>query len=225
MLKQQIDLTCREYANIYIKMNKGERNSIITYSTLNSEQRRKIIKWFLEIMETYNLSYDSFSTATLIMDKYFFDHRISIGKIQLYSATCMIIATKFHEMFYPSIKEFEFLCDGLYNFNNFIEAQNIILKAIDYKIPILNPRFLCYAKIAGNPTTEEFLESVDYMCGIIVPQIHSLTFANQDQIAEAIIDIISDTNLSEYDNLASFEEIKDEINNFIENKRMILRKG
>ena len=197
---------------------------MINYSTINKEQRTKIIKWFLEIIDVYNLSYESFDTATYILDKYFFDHRISIGKIQLYSATCMIIATKFHERFYPSINEFEYLCNGLYDFDNFIEAQNIILKAIDYKIPLFNPRFICDSKIIGNKTTNEFLESVDYMCGAIVPQIRSLTFSNQDQIAEAIIDIISDTNISEYKNLMSFKIIKAEINKFIDKKRKKLRK-
>lgn len=184
-------ILCSDYLEVYNKLSeKNQSSNQNFFLTIRESQRKKLLEWMTLLCIDYQMSLDCFDEATFIMDSFFLKNQVSISKLQLYSATSLLIAAKFSDSGFPAIQEFTFLCDGLYSNQDIKQCEIEILQKLDYRIARINrfpPKFVAAAKIE--------LFSVDIIFMEWIAEISlwnsNMTFLSPEIVANAIISIIN----------------------------------
>jgi hypothetical protein len=101
---------------------------------INIKMRTILVDWLVDVTQKFKLRDETLFLTVSLIDKYLSTKRITRHKYQLLGACSLLIACKIEEIFYPELRDLEYICDKAYSKEEIIVFETEILKAIDYKI-------------------------------------------------------------------------------------------
>lgn len=81
---------------------------------INPSMRAILIDWLVEVAEEYKLASETLYLSTNFIDRYLSRKKVVRGNLQLLGIVCMLIASKFEEVYAPAIDEFVYISDNTY---------------------------------------------------------------------------------------------------------------
>jgi len=79
-----------------------------------------------------------FLTVSLL-DRYLKTRPVARAKLQLVGVTCMLIASKFEEIYAPEVRDFVNITDKAYSKQTILDMEVSILKTLDFKVVTVSP--------------------------------------------------------------------------------------
>nr|XP_043607588.1 cyclin-A2-2-like [Erigeron canadensis] len=110
---------------------------------ITQEMRGILIDWLVEVSEEYGLASETFYLTVSLIDLYLSKKCIGKRRLQLLGITCMLIASKYEEIYAPRIEEFCFITDSTYTRGEVLEMEDQILDVLSFQLSV--------------PTTKKFL--------------------------------------------------------------------
>lgn len=107
---------------------------------INKEMFSIASDWLFEVHRMFKLQLDTFFTAIKLLGIYL-SKKVSISRtnLQLYAIVCLMITSKFREVYPPVIRDYVFICDNLYKMEEILEAEKDVVKTVGCKLSITNP--------------------------------------------------------------------------------------
>jgi transcription initiation factor TFIIIB Brf1 subunit/transcription initiation factor TFIIB len=65
--------------------------------------------------------------------------KVSQRRVQLIAITCLFVASKYEEIYYPTLKDFEWLSNGTISGRDIVKAESIVLAALGFDLASVNP--------------------------------------------------------------------------------------
>ncbi|GFR78764.1 G2/mitotic-specific cyclin-B3 [Elysia marginata] len=117
---------------------------------ITANMRAILVNWLVELQENFELNHETLYLAVKLTDMYMSRVRVDKELLQLLGSAAVFIASKFDERCPPLIEDFTYICDNLFDRNQFIEMEMEVLKKVDFDLGIpISYRFLRrYAKVA-----------------------------------------------------------------------------
>lgn len=110
------------------------------YKHRNIRQNRDIlVNWLVKIHNKFGLLPETLYLAINIMDRFLCKELVQLDKLQLVGTSCLFIASKYEEVYSPSIKHFASETDGACTEEEIKEGENFILKTLDFGLNYPNP--------------------------------------------------------------------------------------
>ncbi|CAL1375147.1 unnamed protein product [Linum trigynum] len=142
---------CSQYASdIYKHMlvtELDQRTSANYMETLQSDvtanMRGILIDWLVEVAEEYKLVPDTLYLTVNLIDRYLSQTFIEKQRLQLLGVTCMLIASKYEEIFAPRVEEFCFITDNTYTREQVLKMESQVVNIMHFNLSV--------------PTTKTFL--------------------------------------------------------------------
>ena len=140
------------------------RNLLNAESTLNAEylqnqphinhkMRAILVDWLVSMHMKFRLLPETLYLSVHLVDRYL--EKVSIQKkhLQLVGIGCMLISTKYEEIYPPQTKDFISVTEHAYNKQQLLKMENDILKALEFNLTVPSAfRFLeRYARLAVVP--------------------------------------------------------------------------
>lgn len=110
---------------------------------IKKEHRSIVVDWLFELSNEWNLFDDTIHYAVSYMDRYLFEIKERLEKLQLVGATCLWIACKFNEVYPPDVEDFVYMTDDTFTRKDFLKKEADVLSAINFEL--------------SKPTTKTFL--------------------------------------------------------------------
>lgn len=136
---------CSEYVNdIFNHLYVLEISSIPQrdkmFKKKNIRQNRDIlVNWLIKVHNKFKLLEETLYLTMNILDKFLSKQLITIDHLQLVGITCLFIASKYEEIYPPSIKHFAFETDGSCSVDSIKQCEKVILKTLNYDLNYANP--------------------------------------------------------------------------------------
>lgn len=110
------------------------------YKHRNIRQNRDIlVNWLVKIHNKFGLLPETLYLAINIMDRFLCKELVQLDKLQLVGTSCLFIASKYEEVYSPSIKHFASETDGACTEDEIKEGENFILKTLEFSLNYPNP--------------------------------------------------------------------------------------
>ncbi|CAH8252434.1 unnamed protein product [Arabidopsis lyrata] len=158
---------------------------------VTQSMRGILVDWLVEVSEEYTLASDTLYLTVYLIDWFLHGNYVQRQQLQLLGITCMLIASKYEEIFAPRIEEFCFITDNTYTRDQVLEMENQVLKHFSFQIYTPTPktflrRFLRAAHASHlSPSLEvEFLAS--YLTELTLIDYHFLKFLPSVVAASAV---------------------------------------
>jgi len=71
-----------------------------------------------------------------LIDRYLELREVSRPKLQLAGVTCLLIASKYEEIYPPELRGLVYICDRAYSKDEILEMEELVLRTLEYKITI-----------------------------------------------------------------------------------------
>eukprot|EP00800_Vazella_pourtalesii_P013229 TRINITY_DN3131_c0_g4_i2.p1 TRINITY_DN3131_c0_g4~~TRINITY_DN3131_c0_g4_i2.p1 ORF type:complete len:250 (-),score=58.69 TRINITY_DN3131_c0_g4_i2:16-765(-) len=105
------------------------------HTQLTLSMRHILVDWMVELQESFELYHETLYLAVRLIDRFLAKSRgILKDKLQLLSATCVLIACKYEEVKTPSLDEFIYICADAFERAEFVEMEKEVCKQLDYDI-------------------------------------------------------------------------------------------
>ncbi|CAB9520684.1 B-type cyclin [Seminavis robusta] len=104
---------------------------------LSSDHRASLIDWITNVNSFYDFSSKTLHLAVNLFDRFLdttTDKRVRSSKLQLGGAACFWIASKYEEICNVSMNDLVYLCQKKYPPEDFVAAEEAILKTLDYGV-------------------------------------------------------------------------------------------
>ncbi|XP_048192731.1 G2/mitotic-specific cyclin-B3 [Perognathus longimembris pacificus] len=112
------------------------RNYMDKQTDLTSDMRALLVDWLVEVQINFEMSHETLYLAVKLVDHYLTTSLLKKENLQLLGSTAFFIAAKFEEPYPPSLKEFLYICEDLYQRNDMLTLEASILTNLDYDINI-----------------------------------------------------------------------------------------
>lgn len=119
-------------------LNKPKYESLAkTHITIAA--RNKLINWLMYIHYKYNLLEETFMLTVNMIDRVIQSNKITQEQLQLYGLTCLLIASKYQEIYPPDIEDFRFFTRGRFLKREMLSAEIKIMGILDYSLETVSP--------------------------------------------------------------------------------------
>ncbi|XP_022117536.2 G2/mitotic-specific cyclin-B2 [Pieris rapae] len=110
-----------------------EENYLKNQSIITGNMRATLIDWLVELQNQFSLLVETFQLAVGIIDRYLQAvSNVPKEKLQLIGVTAMFIASKYEEIYAPSIEDFAYITDNTYTKNDIIKCEKQIMIKLDF---------------------------------------------------------------------------------------------
>jgi cyclin A len=169
---------CAEFApDIYRHLHISQKKYIVpenyltTYqSDITSNHISILFDWLVEVAEEYHLNNETLYLTKHYIERFLAKIKVPRQKIQLVGVSCMLIASKFEEMFPPGVTDFVYISDNTFTKTQVIEMESLILNSLDFVLA--NPTMLCfltrYTRISGSNPVVKLLAT--YLCELTLTE-------------------------------------------------------
>ncbi|KAM4818413.1 G2/mitotic-specific cyclin-B3 isoform 2-T2 [Thomomys bottae] len=167
-----------EYAeDIFAYLKEREEIFILTnymdkQTDLSCDMRALLVDWLVEVQMNFEMRHETLYLAVKLVDHYLTLSLCKKENLQLLGSTAFFIAAKFEEPYPPSLKEFLYICEDLYQRRDMLDMEASVLTTLDYDINIPIPyHFLRrYAMCLQSSMTTLTLSR--YICEITLQESH-----------------------------------------------------
>ena len=103
-------------------------------SEVTSGMRTTLVDWLIEVAEEYSLVSETLHLAVNLVDRFLNIEDTPRKSLQLLGITCVLIASKFEEIYAPSVAELCYITDNTYSVEQVMAMERTVLKSLDYRV-------------------------------------------------------------------------------------------
>ncbi|KAM7253733.1 hypothetical protein ACFE04_031415 [Oxalis oulophora] len=101
---------------------------------ITQTMRGILVDWLVEVLEEYKLVPDTLYLTVYLIDRFLSQNYIERQKLQLLGITCMLIASKYEEIYAPRVEEFCFITDNTYTRDEVLNMERQVLKYFGFQL-------------------------------------------------------------------------------------------
>jgi hypothetical protein len=110
-----------------------------TQEDVNHLMRSILIDWLVEVGEEYKLRRQTLYYTVNYIDRLLAEVNVSRTKLQLVGVTAMFVASKYEEIYPPSVDEFVDITDNTYGRDEVFRLEGMLLKNISFNLTVTSP--------------------------------------------------------------------------------------
>lgn len=154
---------------------------------ITGNMRRILVDWLVDVHEQYALSNGTLHLAVNILDRFLASNEVSRSRLQLVGVAAAWLASKYEEIYPPSLADFVYIADGTYTAEEVEHMEALVLNSLEWRItvptmPMFTARVLKALRVDDVHSMRHF---ADYACELVLCDVHSLVW-RPSQIAAAV---------------------------------------
>jgi hypothetical protein len=107
-----------------------------TQQHINERMRAILVDWLVEVHLKFKLVPETLYLTVNLIDRFLERQEVTRPRLQLVGVTCLLIASKYEEIYPPELRDLVYICDRAYTKHDIIEMEETILKCLEYNITI-----------------------------------------------------------------------------------------
>ena len=103
-------------------------------SDINEKMRAILVDWIIEVHLKFKLLPETLFLTVGLIDRYLERVSIKRGNLQLVGVTCMLVASKYEEIYAPEVQDFVYITDNAYSKAQIFEMEHSLLHTLEFDV-------------------------------------------------------------------------------------------
>lgn len=136
------DAFCSEYGDeMLADLFAGEssvplRDYMAWQVDLVRRMRKILVNWLMEVHHKFRLAHYTLFLGINLLDRYLCVKQLGRADLQLCGSTCLWIASKYNEIYAPTMDDFVFISDGAFKATQLCKMEMHIMAALRFRITV-----------------------------------------------------------------------------------------
>lgn len=159
---------------------------------ITAHMRAILIDWLVEVAEEYKLMQETLYTTVNLIDRCLSKFMMQRSKLQLLGCACMLLASKYEEIYAPAVDEFVYISDNTYTKEQVLNMETKILSNLRFHLTVVTPvTFMPRFLQAANADMQQ-QQLTNYLAELSLPDYDSIKF-RASMIAAAALNLARQT--------------------------------
>uniref|UniRef100_A0A158P941 Cyclin N-terminal domain-containing protein n=1 Tax=Angiostrongylus cantonensis TaxID=6313 RepID=A0A158P941_ANGCA len=133
---------------LHLEKRSQIEENFMTHSPSTPKMRSILVDWLIQVHTRFHLLPETLHLTVYLLDVMLSRTKVDKEELQLVGVACMLVASKYEEMYAPDIHDFEYITDNTYTKKQILKMETKILIAA--KLVSDHPCFLsCLLKRKG----------------------------------------------------------------------------
>ncbi len=120
----------------YSPSRMGSSGLFKVQTDVNHTMRSILVDWLAEVAEEYKLKRQTWFLAINYIDRLLHDIPVNRTKLQLVGVSAMLLASKYEEIFPPSVDEYVYISDNTYTRQDVLRMESILLRSLKFRLTV-----------------------------------------------------------------------------------------
>ena len=158
-IRQSLKAAEAEYLNVLMEQSLNRFQFEITM-----KMRTTLIDWLVEVSDEFGLVPETLYLSASLVDRVLLREQIPRRSLQLLGISCILIASKFEEIYSPHISELCDITDNTYCPDQVVQMERRVLEVLQFRVcqPTVNTFLMLYKSAVPPDDTVYSLSS--YLC-------------------------------------------------------------
>ena len=164
---------------------------------ITPNMRAILVDWLVEVAEEYNLKEATLFTSVNYIDRCLAFFQVTRHQLQLLGCACMLLASKYEEIYAPCVDEFVYISDNTYSHDQVLRMESKVLGYLKFRLTVCTimtflPRYLRASHAQSTFANEEAKKRVEYLAGYFAElalQDYEMVHYRQSTIAAACVSL------------------------------------
>ena len=132
-----------EYAkeiHSYFKKVEGNLKPSATYMDdqvhINAKMRAILVDWLVEVHLKFKLSPETLYLTINLIDRFLEKKMVARQRLQLVGVTCMLLASKYEEIYFPEVRDFVYITDRAYTRGQILKMETVVLNTLKFQMTV-----------------------------------------------------------------------------------------
>lgn len=131
---------------------------------IDSQKRTILINWLVEVADEFGLQTETLFMSTSIIDRFLSKMTIPTDKLQLLGVSAMFTASKYEEIYPPTLNQFIDITAEACTGQEIIQMEQEILKTLDFQLSLPTISYFLKHLFAFNKFPKNVYHLADYLC-------------------------------------------------------------
>jgi len=123
------------YQNLMLKEKERVDHRYLSHQIdINEKMRAILVDWLVEVHRMFKLLPETLYLGVSLIDRFLSIKQISRDILQLVGITCMLIASKYEEIYAPECNDFVYISDGAYTKQQILLMEQTVLNTLNFNI-------------------------------------------------------------------------------------------
>ena len=155
-------------------------------SHINERMRAILVDWLVEVHLKFKLVPETLYLTTNLIDRYLERKEVSRPKLQLVGVTCLLIASKYEEIYPPELRDLVYICDRAYSRQDIIEMEEHVLKTLEYNVTVPTAHFFLIRYLKAGHADKKIVQLSCYLLDGTLQAYHLLHYLPSQLAAAAV---------------------------------------
>lgn len=143
---------------------------------INEKMRSILMDWLVEVHLKFRLKTETLYLTFNLIDRFLERVQVSRSKLQLVGVTCLLLASKYEEIYPPEVRDLVYVTDKAYTKQQILRMEGVVIRSLEFRLTVpTHYKFLVrYIKAAQCDTRTKLIAY--YFCEKCMPEFHMLEY-------------------------------------------------
>lgn len=103
---------------------------------INAKMRAILVDWLVEVHLKFKLMPETLYLTINLIDRFLEKKVVARQRLQLVGVTCMLLASKYEEIYFPEVRDFVYITDRAYTRQQILQMESLILNALGFELTV-----------------------------------------------------------------------------------------
>jgi len=125
-----------EYHRLRERVTAPSPSYMDSHTSVNSRMREILIDWLIDVHYKFKMVPETLYLCVNVIDRFLEKQAIARDKLQLVGVTVLLLASKYEEIYPPTLSDLVHICDGAYNDREILKMEVSILRTLNYNMTV-----------------------------------------------------------------------------------------
>lgn len=115
---------------------KVETKFLSKQNDINGKMRGILVDWLVDVSAKFKLLPETFFAAVNLLDRFLERRQVQRTRLQLVGITCLMVMSKFEEIYPPSVRDYVCVCDRAYSQEELLDMEAEVLQALQFDLAV-----------------------------------------------------------------------------------------
>jgi len=186
------------------------KDYLSTQSDITSKMRSILVDWLVDVSFKFRLAHHTLFQTVNTIDRFLAVKQISKNDLQLLGATCLMLQSKYEEVYPPQLKDFLAVCDNAYTAEQMLDMEADVLNELGFDLSQASSLYFLQLAQLQLKMEEKPLAFARYILETSLLDASAAKYSNAAQVAGALFLVLKIFKLgswtAEHNNLFGVSE-------------------
>ncbi len=106
---------------------------------VTAHHRRILVDWLVDVHSQFRMTPPTLYLTVNIVDRFLSQKAVAKRTLQLVGVGCMLVASKYEEIYPPSMEDFVYIADGSFSREELIRMEALIVNVLEFRVTVATP--------------------------------------------------------------------------------------